>query len=1165
MIGNIFIDSEGNIRLGDFGLATRNREKTISSDDEEDQMGSETMYNAIEDISHLLGGPSHSISQISSNVSGVSSNGDSLTGGVGTAFYIAPEQEATQKSRLKGDPLSYSTPADIFSFGVIMFEMFHPPFSTYMERAAVLAILRGDRNDGEKHTDSLGRKQSVHDKSFLEKATRRFPAHFVASVPENAQRLILTCVERDPLKRPKAEELLSSDLLPRKIELEQRYLQEALELLTNSQSEGYVQILSALFRKPTPDIVELTFDTDVAVKANNMIVNGHEKRFISPPDALMKAVGEIRAGAIDASSVRSIAMSSSPLVAATAALHRAWITGRLGKGGKGMLKRSTQRSAGILAMRAATAAAITGSLDGIHGADPTIVESVCEHIKNVFHIHGAVHLRSPLLRPRSNVEPQLANIGGPAELLHERGTVVLLPEDLTASLARAIGRGGAATSHIKRYDIDRVYHKALAGGHPRESLEASFDIVYEDHSKVRQLEAETIMVCSEVMNILRNKKALTNAPFDGSPLWYLRLNNTRLTDAILDLCGLPSKEAVRRSCLHILTRFVAPPPSKLQHFLLEKPKNTKQQKMRQSSRTEDLSIALAEAETQWGLPSSALEKFRVFIESCLPMSADIYESIEAIKRAITKLRTLEDSQLASKREKRFEDAVKSLRTVQELVSLLYTTMPPLVTPKKVTQSALFNRPLYISLDLGLRQRRKHYHGGMIYQGIVLPCNYFDATPEIFEDNESIVSPSGRGVKVAEGGDFSDLVRKYRPPGNFATTVLSYYTTAPIPMCAGIRIAVGKLIELIYLDASLANHTSQDVINSIEIDNAGLEILRQSLGHPLQFCTPVQCIVASVNGLDSASARDRFFVASWLWAEGISAEYLPHSGVMLSLVKRMDYTDDSGASDWSLVELFGVCALLKVPFVVIVQPHLLKEKNSVRVRRINVESLTQTSGSGNEMVVTLDSLAIAIRDGETIEEPIETAASTATQISRDNRAHKMSQVDCILIENDAYYGIDREISKNDTPHWKSAMKAMKKIEMASEVYLSTINNPSRQPVVGMQGIPVFAVDISFWAVRDFGTALMRRERQDQSALGAFNEIADVYPKYKRSLKTLSVAVDAYMKKHGVWSGRESRRQDSKASSLLTLLLYSRMDDRFDVISVNCNDYGGKTGHALAKRK
>lgn len=77
--------------------------------------------------------------------------------------------------------------------------------------------------------------------------------------------IILWCLERDPKKRPSgkrlssspplvsladrsnfismygpAEELLSSELLPRKIELEERYLAEALDILTSSQvSERY--------------------------------------------------------------------------------------------------------------------------------------------------------------------------------------------------------------------------------------------------------------------------------------------------------------------------------------------------------------------------------------------------------------------------------------------------------------------------------------------------------------------------------------------------------------------------------------------------------------------------------------------------------------------------------------------------------------------------------------------------------------------------------------------------------------------------------------------------------------------------------------------------------------------------------------------------------------
>ena len=43
--------------------------------------------------------------------------------------------------------------------------------------------------------------------------------------------------------------------------------------------------------------------------------------------------------------------------------------------------------------------------------------------------------------------------GGPAELLNSRDTILLLPEDLTASFACTIGgHGGTATLNIKRYD-----------------------------------------------------------------------------------------------------------------------------------------------------------------------------------------------------------------------------------------------------------------------------------------------------------------------------------------------------------------------------------------------------------------------------------------------------------------------------------------------------------------------------------------------------------------------------------------------------------------------------------------------------------------------------------------------------------------------------------------
>jgi hypothetical protein len=198
------------------------------------------------------------------------------------------------------------------------------------------------------------------------------------------------------------------------------------------QSESYLEILRALFGRPTPELVDLTFDTDIAARANSYAHTGGSKRVSPPSEDLMKAISDIRAGAVDPSSFQSLAMSASSLVAATSALKRAKNAGRLGKGGKVMMKRAAQRTAGILAMRAASAAAVTGALDGVHGADPIIVEQICDELKSIFQIHGAVRLKSPLLRPRTGSVLE-GHTGGPAEVINVRGAVLLLPEDLTAS------------------------------------------------------------------------------------------------------------------------------------------------------------------------------------------------------------------------------------------------------------------------------------------------------------------------------------------------------------------------------------------------------------------------------------------------------------------------------------------------------------------------------------------------------------------------------------------------------------------------------------------------------------------------------------------------------------------------------------------------------------
>ena len=182
---NIFLDSERNVKLGDFGLATRNRDVDEVTDDV-------SRYDAIDDIRPLLGDPALSVSKVPTDMS---TGGESMTGGVGTTFYRAPEQEAANVGLIarKRDN-RYTVQADIFSLGVILFEMFHPPFSTYMERAETLSILRGDKvNTGSRISNVPHDNQSKlrpDGDDFKLKTLQRFPSLFRTSVPENAQRYV---------------------------------------------------------------------------------------------------------------------------------------------------------------------------------------------------------------------------------------------------------------------------------------------------------------------------------------------------------------------------------------------------------------------------------------------------------------------------------------------------------------------------------------------------------------------------------------------------------------------------------------------------------------------------------------------------------------------------------------------------------------------------------------------------------------------------------------------------------------------------------------------------------------------------------------------------------------------------------------------------------------
>lgn len=371
------------------------------------------------------------------------------------------------------------------------------------------------------------------------------------------------------------------------------------------------------------------------------------------------------------------------------------------------------------------------------------------------------------------------------------------------------------------------------------------------------------------------------------------------------------------------------------------------------------------------------------------------------------------------------------------------------------------------------------------------------------------------------------------------------------------------MELAYVDAALAKAGSgaseqwsaSDWTQKSMSDSQAMDVLRKSLGHPLDHAKTVRCIVTGVHGMDAACAPERLLVASRLWAEGISAEYIPQSGVMISLLKRHGESlesmgdrsavslkggsavSETGCShssfsvpflqDWSLDELFGVCAILRIPFVVIVQPHLLRDKGSVRLRRISFDTPSGSTG-GNEIFCSLENLASTVASGmdEDAEPP-----ERSTPNESESTQKVSSAVECIYVDTDQYYGLDKQVSKSDTSNYKAILKSIKGVTQRSEAYLNDLQMTSPA-----QGTPVFAVNLPFWELRDFGTSLMKH--------GEPSAVTELYPIHKKVFKTLAMAIDSVLKKYG----------KSSVVSQVTILLYSKVDDRFDMVTLNSHQRG-----------
>jgi len=258
----------------------------------------------------------------------------------------------------------------------------------------------------------------------------------------------------------------------------------------------------------------------------------------------------------------------------------------------------------------------------------------------------------------------------------------------------------------------------------------------------------------------------------------------------------------------------------------------------------------------------------------------------------------------------------------------------------------------------------------------------------------------------------------------------------------------------------------------------------------------------------------------------------------------------------------------------VQSHLLKDKGSVRLRRVLSDGgMEASSGSSNEQFVALEDLAWTIRDlspdmnggiEERTDDPDGPPNSSGSVRDQQLKGFKPS-IDCIFVDNDQYFGSDKPIPKGDMPGWKAISKTMKSVLQRGESFISSLIDSSKQS--SKDSLTVFAVaDVPFLILREFGTSLMKRSKE-HSATDACHETIEQYPKYKRVIKTLGGAIENYMKRRGFWVvGSNSQNQHVPHLDII-IFLYSKVDDRFDMVTLDSGriDTGSNEPSKTGRRK
>ncbi|KAM6969279.1 eIF-2-alpha kinase GCN2 [Tautogolabrus adspersus] len=201
---NIFLDSQDHVKIGDFGLATDHPANVAAGKLEVEESGPAVMPKP--------------------------DPAGNMTGMVGTALYVSPEVQGNTKA-------TYNQKVDLFSLGIILFEMSYHPMTTGAERISVLGQLRVEPTI--------------------------FPEDYTAYEQGTQRKVIQWLLNHDPALRPTAQELLKSELLPPP-QLEESELHEVLQhTMANINGKAYRTMVGQLFAQNPSPVMDYTYDIDL--------------------------------------------------------------------------------------------------------------------------------------------------------------------------------------------------------------------------------------------------------------------------------------------------------------------------------------------------------------------------------------------------------------------------------------------------------------------------------------------------------------------------------------------------------------------------------------------------------------------------------------------------------------------------------------------------------------------------------------------------------------------------------------------------------------------------------------------------------------------------------------------------------------------------------------